>query len=235
MSVFLLFLHCSHVDVLLTPNSFCGVKCVCLQRTSCGIYITSHISDVALLLQRSCARLCIQLRLPQLLVFLSFVFMVTMGLKYEIFVVYISQGNSREQRFLVTEAELPGSVVYIHRSTGKELNSCFRRHRTQGQSQSPWLLQFSVQAQSPNLQLLSCFYCEHFQGKCCRELGFGLVFIAGLGDVLLLLLFCCYLYVCAHTWVFVCLCVYFLALRCYVLLRWGYQYLVKLLLNLLCS
>lgn len=46
--------------------------------------------------------------------------------------------------------------------------------------------------------MLSCFYCEHFQGKCCGGFGFGLVFIAGLGDVLLLLLLFCYLCVCTY-------------------------------------
>lgn len=133
MSVFLLFLHCSHVDVLLTPNSFCGAKCVCLQRTTCSIlYNFSYLRSSITSSKKLCSPLYIASASTTCWIFLSFVFMVTMGLKYEIFVVYISEGNSREQRFLATEVELPGSVVYIHRSIGNELNSCFRRHRAQG-------------------------------------------------------------------------------------------------------
>lgn len=112
MSVFLLFLHYSHVDVLLTPNSFCGVKCVCLQRTkNCGVlYNSSYLRSSITSSKKLCSPLYIDsFGFHNLLdFFLSFVFMVAMGLKYEIFVVYISEGNSREQRFLATEVELPG-------------------------------------------------------------------------------------------------------------------------------
>lgn len=72
--------------------------------------------------------------------------MVTVGLKYEIFVVYISQGNSREQRFLVTEAELPGSVVYIHHSIGKELNSCLEDTELKASLKTFGYCSISVQA-----------------------------------------------------------------------------------------